>query len=369
MKIVIVSRAILPTNAPRAFRATELAKALAKKGHEVKLLAVLGKYDYTDFQRSTGVDVIDIGTPVIALRNSDGKLSLPLWKLGLIFILRKHFEFPDILLMSKVKKAILKIGEIDILITIAVPYPIHWGAALINKIERRFTTWISDCGDPYMGNDFAKRMFYFKYIEKWWGRKTDYISVPVEDARGSYYPEFRDKIVVIPQGFDFSEIYSKLYIENIVPTFLYAGALYKDKRDPKNFLKYLSSLTIDFKFIVYTDHINHFDSFKNILKNKIEIRPLVDRKVLMNVMSKVDFLINISNKGTTAQVPSKIIDYALTGRPILEISSDFNEREKENFELFLKKDYSGKMEVNDIERFNIDNVANKFLYLHKLKNE
>ena len=45
MKIVIVSRAILPTNAPRSFRATELAKALYKKAHDVKLLAVLVKYD------------------------------------------------------------------------------------------------------------------------------------------------------------------------------------------------------------------------------------------------------------------------------------------------------------------------------------
>src|SRR5690554_2294548 len=102
LKIVIVSRAILPTNAPRAFRATELAKVLAKKGHKVKLMAVLGSHDYGTFERETGVEVVDIGTPTIATRNSDGKLKLPLWKLGLIFFFRKLLEFPDILLMKKV---------------------------------------------------------------------------------------------------------------------------------------------------------------------------------------------------------------------------------------------------------------------------
>lgn len=366
MKIVIVSEAILPTNAPRAFRANELAKVLAKKGHMVKLMALLGNYDYTTFERETGVKVIDIETPVITIRNSDGKLKLPLWKLGLIFFFRKLLEFPEILLMKKVKKAILKQGDFDMLITIAVPYPIHWGASLIKQKERKFTTWVSDCGDPYMGNDFAKRMFYFKYIEKWWGRKTDYISVPVEDARGSYYPEFRDKIVVIPQGFDFKDVINDEYVENSVPTFLYAGALYKGKRDPEKFLEFLTTLDRDYKFIVYTAHKNHFEPFMRKLEDKIELRSKIDRDVLMKEMSKMDFLINISNKGTTAQVPSKLIDYALTKRPILDISSDFTEFEKTNFESFLNKDYSGKLRLENMERYNIDNIANQFLQLHKL---
>lgn len=364
MKIIIVSRSILPTNAPRAFRATELAKALAKQGHNVKLMAVLGNYNYTSFEVETGVEVVDIGTPSIAVRNSDGKLQLPLWKLGLIFLFRRFLDFPDILLMRKVKKAILNQGEFDMLITVAVPFSIHWGAAMIRSEERKFTTWVSDCGDPYMGNTMGSKMFYFKYVEKWWGRKTDYITIPVEDARDSYYSEFRNKIVVIPQGFDFEEVKNEEYKENIVPTFLYAGALYKEKRDPENFLHFLTTLKGDFKFIVYTAHTHHFTPFLEKLGHKIDLRSPIDRELLMKEMSTMDFLINIANSGTSAQVPSKLIDYALTERPILEISSDFTMDQKNNFLSFLQKDYMGRYRVEDIDRYNIKNVSSQFLNLH-----
>lgn len=366
MKIIIISRTILPTIAPRAYRATELAKALAKKGHNVKLMAVLGQYDYTTFEKETGVKVQDIGTPFIATRNSDGKLKLSLWKLGLIFFLRKLFEFPDILLVGKIKNAILKEDNFDILITVAVPYTIHWGVSLIKKSQWKFQTWISDCGDPYMGNDMGKHFFYFKYIEKWWSRKTNYITIPVVEACNSYYPEFRHKIRIIPQGFDFSKVKNEEYKENDIPTFLYAGALYKEKRDPKKFLEFLVNLEITFKFIIYTSHTIHFQPFIDILKDKLELRPLIDREILMKEMSKMDFLINISNKGSKAQVPSKLIDYALTKRPILEISSDFTEKEKAVFEAFLRRDYSGQLKIENLNRYNIDIIADQFLNLHTI---
>ncbi len=37
-------------------------------------------------------------------------------------------------------------------------------------------------------------------------QKVNYITVPIEEAREAYYEEFRNKIRVIPQGFDFSDV-------------------------------------------------------------------------------------------------------------------------------------------------------------------
>lgn len=363
MNIVIISRTILPTNAPRAFRATELAKSLAKKGNKVTLMATLGNYDYSDFQERTGVVVKDIGTPSFALRNSDGKLKVSLWKKGVIFFLMKLLAFPDILLMPKVKKAILKEKDFDLLITIAVPYAIHWGASLIKTKDKNFKTWVSDCGDPFMGNTFAKPPFYFKYLEKSWCKKTDYIAVPLESAKESYYNEFRDKIRVIPQGFNFDELVISQYEERDIPTFMYAGLFYPGKRDPSEFLKYLTTVNEDFKFIVYTDKTDLLDPFKNALEGKLEIRNTINREELMLTMSTMDFLLNVRNKGTVTQSPSKLIDYSLAERPVLEISTDFSDTEKRAFQSFLKKDYSLSKHIEDLSIYDASNIADQFTKL------
>ena len=68
--------------------------------------------------------------------------------------------------------------------------------------------WIADCGDPFMGAKLEtfRKPFYFKYFEKDFCRKADYITVPAEGAKKAYYSEFLGKIRVIPQGFNFKQI-------------------------------------------------------------------------------------------------------------------------------------------------------------------
>ncbi len=70
-KILIISRTIFPKLVPRAHRATELAKELARQGNEVTLAAVLGKYNYTRFQEETGIRVCDLGMSGFEWINSD----------------------------------------------------------------------------------------------------------------------------------------------------------------------------------------------------------------------------------------------------------------------------------------------------------
>lgn len=364
LKIVIVTEVVFPRIAPRAFRATELAKALAAKGHNVTLIASLGKYDYTEFEDKYKVKVKDLGSTGFATKNSDGKINLPLWKKGVIFFLHKLLDFPDILLLNKVKKAVINEGQIDLLISIAVPHSVHWGVSFISKKNKNFTKWVADCGDPYMGSSFSNPMFYFKYFEKKWCEKADYISVPVESAKQAYYEEFHDKIVVIPQGFNFSEIKLNEYVKNTVPTFMYTGFFYPKKRDPSNFLRYLSSLDFNFRFIIYTSNDRLIRKFYSILKEKLIVRDTVSREKLFLEMSKADFLINISNKNSDTQVPSKLIDYSLAKRPILEISSDFTESERKNFDDFLSGDFSSRKIISNLEQYNIVNVSDKFLSLY-----
>ena len=79
-------------------------------------------------------------------------------------------------------------------------------------------------------------------------------------------------------------------------------------------------------------------------------------------LAKADFLVNLTNP-SAVQSPSKLIDYGLSGRPILDISSDFTDPEKDNFERFLAGDYACAHKIEDLERYDIRKIASAFLAL------
>lgn len=93
---------------------------------------------------------------------------------------------------------------------------------------------------------------YFEYVEKYWCKLCDSITIPIEEAKKAYYPEFADKIEIIPQCFDFENNKLADYKPNDVPTFAFAGLFYKDLRDPVKFLEYLTTVKSGFRFIIYT---------------------------------------------------------------------------------------------------------------------
>lgn len=364
-KIVIVARVIFPSISPRSFRATELAKALSRKGHDVTVYAVLGKYDYSEFEKTYGLKVRSLGVMKFATLNSDGENEISFFESLLYKLTRRLFQFPDIELSFKVAKLLRNERKIDLLITVAVPYTIHWGTAYASKWfkQNNINTWAADCGDPFMGNKFTKYPFYFKYLEKWFCRKVDYLTIPTEEARDGYYKEFHDKIRVIPQGFNFEDIYiPDKTSNNSVVTFIYAGGFYKKNRDPRPFLDYLCELNVDFKFVVYTRSSSLIQSYKDILRDKLEIKDYIPRQNLLQVMSQADFLVNFENN-SEVQSPSKLIDYALSKRPILSVNS--HNINKDVINQFLNRDYTNQLVIHNVEQYNIKNVANKFIELIK----
>jgi hypothetical protein len=360
-RILIISAAIYPRNTPRAHRATELAKEFARKGHNVTLYAVLGNYDYSNFINKYNVKVKNIGRMFFYPVNSDGEIKQTFLLRILTRLFKRFIEFPDIELFFKISNVLRKEKEVDLLITNAIPHTLHWGAALYKTRKPMHfpKTWIADCGDPYMGNVFHQPYFYFKYIEKWFCKKADYISVPFEGAKKAYYPEFHYKIITIPQGFNYDDIeINNGAPNNPVPTFLYAGAFYKDNRDPSLFLQHLCKIRSAFKFIIYTRNAEIIKPFVEKLGEKIEIRNYIPRSELLKVMSRMDFLINFDNN-SELQLPSKLIDYAITNRPILSIRS--NTIPQKMIDDFLSGNYSGQLLVKNIEQYDIKNIAAKFL--------
>ncbi len=359
-RILIVSRAFYPTIAPRSFRATELAKELARQGHNVTVLTHKHQFDYNEFEKTHHLRTEDFVKGKWSIINGKN-----IFIKGLQFLLNYFFLFPDIQLSPLLKKHLQNKSGYDLLISIAVPYPVHWGVALAKKKNTKLCkVWIADCGDPFMGNkeQIFKHPFYFKYVENWFCKRADYLTVPIKEAVNAF-PDFcKHKIKVIPQGFNFGKITtSNENITNPFPIFVYAGALSKGIRDPSEFMEYLCSKTNqDFKFIIFTKSVSIIEPYKTILKEKLEIRDYIPREQLLSELRQMDFLVNFENKNIV-QSPSKLIDYALIGRPVISIQPFA--LNKQVVDEFLTSDYSNQFVISDIEQYNIVNVANQFLNL------
>lgn len=369
MRVLLVGAYFPPYQTPRAFRLYELAKELAKT-NEVTVYALLGDFDYSSMENETNITIKSLGKSKYGNEDSTRKKKRSLFNSLISHTIGKWLLFPTIEFKGLVYKVIKKeYRNFDLIISIAYPHPVHWGVMKAKKevLKKGFTfpIWISDCGDPFMGNVFTPPPFYFKSIEKEWGTMTDYITIPVEGARKAYFDDVQDKIRIIPQGFNL-EYHNDNYQGNSIPTFVFAGSTTKNLRDPDRFLKYLATKDIPFKFHVYTRDIKFFDDYKIMLGDKLSVHSFVSREEILGIMSKADFLVDIANE-SSVQKPSKLIDYTIAGRPILEITSSFNEGSI--VDEFLAGDYTRAMLPIDISEYDIKNVARSFLNLARRKKQ
>lgn len=365
--ILIVASGFYPDQSPRSFRATELAKEFSRQGHRVTIM-VPHKENIHPFLVEYGIEYINLGKLTWKIPNMNG-----LGKIGALFnkvvnrLLPLLFEFPKIEHYFKVKRKLkAEKRKYDLLISIAVPYPIHWGVAAVWKKEKSKNTapiWIADCGDPYciQENDIYQPPFYFRWIEKWFMRKVDFITVPTETSYRGYFPEFHSKIKVIPQGFRFEDIEKKVTLQDGIIRFGYGGSFALNRRDPKELLQFLTNMddSIQFEFHVFTNHSKFVKPFSK-KDQRIKLHNPTSRTELLKTLSEFQFVVNLANFGT-AQTPSKLIDYAIIDKPVLEIQT--GNLDREIVLQFLKGNYENKIPINHPNRYRIENVVTQFLKL------
>ena len=364
-KILIVTNAFYPDISPRSFRATELAKELVRQGHSVKVLTH-PRTGTAAFCANLGIEFKDLGHltwPIPTVKGS-GIVRL-FWRVVTRFS-TLLFEYPLIQIMPLLKKGLKGESGYDALISVAVPYPVHWGVAAVRSKENTIAKrWIADCGDPYMGqeNDTFKPPFYFGWLEKKFCRKAEFLTVPTAASIKGYYPEFHSKIKVIPQGFRFED--AKIYdgpktSDKII--FGYGGMFIPGRRDPSELFNFLNALdeSFEFEFHIYTITPHLVTPFIEASKGRIQLKPIVDRDALLFEMSKMDFVVNFENIGST-QTPSKLIDYAILKKPILSVK--FGDLKTEVVNEFLKENYQNSMKIENTAQYRIENVAQQFLEL------
>lgn len=364
--ILILTAGFFPQNNPRSFRATELAKEFARLGHKVVIYVPTQDFDYTLVEDQYGFKVKDLGKlPFNSISITGSKFSRLLRRFISRFLLM-FFEFPNLQLVFLARRILKYERGYDLLISNAAPHAIHWGVASAwDKSRSIAKTWIAECGDPYMGNriDSFRKLWYFKFVEKWMFKKADFITVPSSEHIKYYFSEFLPKIKVIPQGFSFNDVHLyKGIIKNQIPTFGFAGRFLEKLRDPRPFLDYLSTIQADFRFVIFSPSNDLLISYKEKLGKRLVLKGFIPREKLLYELSKMDFLVHIEfHSSVESNAPSKFADYLIARRPILSLNMESLNKEK--IVNFLNGNYKEQMIIKDSDRYRIENVAQQFLDL------
>lgn len=368
MRILIICGSFYPIQAPRSFRSTELAKEFARQGHEVTVLTPRNDEVHNQFEETHNIRIKNLGRRTY---------FTPLPSKGIVHwvmrirnrFLQLFFEYPHIRFYYQVKNALKRQSGYDLLISVAVPHPIHWGVASIWRTGQPGNpakVWVADCGDPFMYNrhDTFSKPFYFHYFENNFLKKADYVTVPFEEMKYLFNGTYRDKFHVIPQGFKFSQTEGSTYQPNPVPTFIFSGAVIPGHRDPFSLIEFLENEQVEYQFILFVKNHHQFDAFKALMGKRIFLRNYIPREQLLVELAKADFLVNVNtdNKdGIINAVPTKLIDYRISGRPIL--SYEQSSLPKKTISEFLTGNYHGQFVDEKFDRYRIENVAQKFLHL------
>lgn len=361
MKILVVSFYFYPENNPRAFRATALVKKLMALGYEVTLVipeskAVLVRND-VDYNK---LKIVAFREPFL-LKQTGWQSIINKVIFKIFGSLLEKFYFPLRLLKNSIYKAVFPLSGFDLLISIAHPHSVHWGVSKAKRENGRLAKkWIGDSGDPFIGNPFNRRLRSLESLEIDFLQRCDAIAIPFIGAIDAYPAQFHSKIKIIPQGFDISSDMKllKKYQVNSIPHFAYCGTFYQGYRDPSAFLDALCELQDDYRFEIFTSNVRMIQSYEKKSKGRIVIMQPIPRHKLLARLSQMDFLVNIENVGSV-QLPSKLIDYAISGRPIL--SMDSHTVEVERILKFMKKDYSDALTIGDLGRYDVNQVVQGFL--------
>ena len=389
-KILVVTHQYIPHVSPRTTRWKLIVDDLVNRGHEVTV--VTGTKQLDEEKNIIYVGNKSSSSVVTQMREKSNNLSESnfikrfLYKfLKKIYrIIVKTFAWPDYSMfwLFSIYRNRKKINiDYDLIVSVSLPFSSHIAAYIFNKKNKK--KWIMDVGDPYTLKKDApeNNTILYGYLNRYYENKFYSLASKIifthEDAMSAHIDYFdidKEKTFIGNPISNFKEdLFSRSleYNYNSLPIkFGYFGVFTKGVRSPKNFMTYFKD-TQDIQFHWYVNedskneisiHSNDFDSIFHSLVNRDEALKLM--------ADSFHCLVSIGNLNTT-QLPSKVIEYISTGKPVIHfceiendpvknISKDFNN-------LFIVSETTNREDLlNQLNSF-YKNVStfNKDLFIQK----
>lgn len=228
---------------------------------------------------------------------------------------------------------LIKRNRYSLIITSSEPRVCHLVGYYLKK--KSGIPWIADYGDPWVypvptvhESQFKKKLI--EKTEKVILKEMDAISVAAEGIRELYIEKYpflnKDKISVVPQGYD-PDMFSQIAEEKANGfRLIYCGSFYKGLRDPTALFEAIKEIRREDLEVIIAGRINEFvDVIKKEFKDgMVKYYGFLNHKESLSLQKKAMALLHIGN-ATDVQVPGKIYEYFGAGRPILCITGNDND--------------------------------------------
>ena len=341
--ILIVTHQFIPHQSPRTTRWKLLYDELIKSGFKVTVVT-------GTLQTNSDSNIRYIGNRkasriVKNLRSKSNIEQDSSYKNYLYKLLKKIYRFfykffawPDYTMfwIYSIWKNRKKIDiDYDLIISVSLPFSSHVAAYIINRDKNK--KWIMDIGDPFSlkNNAFENNRYLYKslnyYFENKFYKKAHQVVFTHQESANEHKKFFNipeNKVII---GNPISSFSQSLFQKSISYNYEtkpikvgYFGVLTKGVRSPNEVLKFFHKT--DFELHWYTNP----DSIEMIKQNKIDQKynkffDMVTRnEALEKMVDSLHCLLSIGNLNP-AQLPSKVIEYISTGKPVLhfvEIQDD-----------------------------------------------
>lgn len=357
MRVVIVTHGYAPALNARAFRWTALAEHWAARAHEVHVVTV--KSQGTSSGLVNGVHVHRVGVYLdrigLAARQSGhaGEASglktsgNPLKAIVLRSLIRfaksvhdltwKKIYWPDYaapwIPAAALKTRSLLAGHPEtVLLSVSLPFSGHIAAYLAGARGHR-GKWIVDTGDPFsfMTDTPTNNHLLYSALNAAADRRileaSAAVTVTSEGTKREYARLFghEDKIHVIPPMLSVEPAPSPSRT-GPYSDLVYIGTLNRRIRNPDRLLALFHAVVqqhpeqkLNLHFYGETgDCSESLSSVPEEIRSRVHVHGLVSRTEALDAARNALAVVNIGN-ATHFQLPSKLVEYATAGRPILNL--------------------------------------------------
>lgn len=358
MKILVLTFSFRPLNNPRAFRWTFLSEELVRYGHEVDVVTsrVPGEpeVEQTDLLtiHRAGWSLVEqlrarvrnrraaMGSALadVALGRESISSRLRGMIFGMVSRLWRALLWPDAscLWYYSARACALALAarrDYDVMVSVA---PSFTGVVVGRAVKARYPhlRWVLDLGDPFSflegappNNGRIYAGLNYRYERAAFAAAAG-ISVTTAQTRERYeqvFPESCGKIRVIPPLLSLPKLPEG--VPQIPGKLVYVGTLYRCIREPGYLLElFARALTSGLPAQTELHFVGDVSSCIDLIRpyqaqlgQRLRIHGQVSREAVAVAMAEAEVLINIGND-TIYQLPSKVVEYAASGKRILNLA-------------------------------------------------
>ena len=353
MKILIINYFYPPVVDAHAYRWEQIARHWITQGHQVDIIC--GRlYGVPDRGIQAGVNVTRVGLaarPTMHSPSTKARKERVRERLSSLLVdaLRPFYRklyWPDAWWhwWPSALREVLKRRHVnyDLVVSYYPSFSAHFTAAALKRWTKSpGLKWIADYGDPFATsltmppNNFALYGRLNQLAERYVGRQADMLVFTNESTAAAFHDARgcpQDKLRVIPHLVDLRRLYAggqcgqrSTYSDpscSDTTHLLYIGSFHRGIREPDllfDIVRRLNRNTHRQYILTIYGPTNGFDLTPADCP-QIRYKGMIEREKALDLLREADVLVNVDNMNC-AMVPSKIVEYIGTGRPLLNLTS------------------------------------------------